>query len=117
MDQRENKIREIAYDLYIKYKQKGFEDNQARDWTEAENIYGNRFKYILWQLGRYSKKLPISSLFSSVVSSFLNKGNISKMVSGPLSWINKYHYEIVAIMAILAVLVNMAMMRWSIVVN
>lgn len=49
-ESRNNRISRIAKSIYFKASEKGFPNDPARDWSEAEKIYSNKFRYYLWWL-------------------------------------------------------------------
>jgi len=50
-----NKIRKIAYNKYLEYKENGFDNDPFRDWMEAEAIYSNKIKYVCLNIWHFIK--------------------------------------------------------------
>ena len=69
----DNKIRRIAYALYLKSKKAGLENNSLRDWVEAEVIFYNKLKYCWWHTCNFFKKYHSSVIAAvAILSLFTN---------------------------------------------
>ncbi|MBI4972194.1 MAG: hypothetical protein HZA27_02880 [Candidatus Omnitrophica bacterium] len=62
---KEEKIRAIAYAIYLKNRDNGFKDNADRDWLQAKSIYECWWKRYRWHIKQF-----INDTFFSVFKSF-----------------------------------------------
>lgn len=53
---REKKIREIAEVIYIENKKKGLPADSMKDWSQAEQIYEDKMRYLCWKSGQCLRK-------------------------------------------------------------
>lgn len=65
----EEKIRRIAYDIYLHRKESGLSDDSDKNWKEAECVVNNKLKYCWWFIWYLLRKYHSSIVaFIAIVS-------------------------------------------------
>lgn len=77
---REDRIRKIAYVIYLESKDDGLEDNSLRDWMKAEAIFYSKVRYCWWHIQYFFKKYHASII--AVVAFLSLVANTAMMIWG-----------------------------------